>query len=290
MRIAHLTDLHFYTAPKPSDLMHIKRIMGTVNLFLLGRKKKFSLNVQKAAVQKLAEQKPDFLIITGDLTSQALDAEFRLAREVLDPLLQTVPAVVIGGNHDLYVQSEPTTAMRDNFGERLHESTPHLYSHENIAMLHVETCKPDLLSRGYVNPSHLDSAAELLQNAREQHDFIFLCTHYPVWNRRGEHYGPQTRAIQNGPMFAEWIKQQPVDALLHGHEHHGYRIDIQGKHNNIVSLNPGSSGYNHDMQRDRRAHFNIYTIEDGSLQNIERFRYNEQTFESEPNGAYATGR
>ena len=46
MKIAHLTDIHFQTDPAIGDLGYIKRLMGSTNLYLLGRKAKFGLEVQ----------------------------------------------------------------------------------------------------------------------------------------------------------------------------------------------------------------------------------------------------
>ena len=290
MRIAHLTDLHFYTAPKFSEMFHIKRIMGTVNLFLLNRKNKFSLEVQRAAIHEVRMQKPDWVIITGDLTSQALDGEFKLASEELGPLINEIPSVIIGGNHDLYVKPTLTKAMQEHLGEWMGEPEAHLHSHGDVCALHVETCKPDLLSRGVVKPETMEKAAKILAENKDKYKFTFLCVHYPVWNRRGENYGPWTRAIKNGEDFAEWIKSQPINAVIHGHEHHGYRIDINTETKQIISLNPGSSGYALDQKRDRRAHFNIYTVEEGRLAKVERFRFKDSKFEPEPEGAYKTGR
>ena len=45
-----------------------------------------------------------------------------------------------------------------------------------------------------------------------------------------------------------------------------------------------------DTKRDRRAHFNLYHVQEGKLESIERFRYTPDGFEAEPGGAYATKR
>ena len=85
MRVVHLTDLHVMMAPRPAELLG-KRLIGSANLYLLGRASKFSAEVQAAAVARARDLSPDLLIITGDLTAQALDAEFEAARALLDPL------------------------------------------------------------------------------------------------------------------------------------------------------------------------------------------------------------
>ena len=81
-----------------------------------------------------------------------------------------------------------------------------------------------------------------------------------------------------------------VDAVLHGHEHHGFRVDVPTGGGPVPILNPGSSGYAHLPNQDRTAHFNVYTVEDGSLTGVGRRRYDGDRFIPEPGGAYATGR
>jgi hypothetical protein len=289
MRILHLTDIHFYHPPRITELGHLKRLMGSTNLYLLGRKKKFSLQVQRAAIRTGISLKPDLTIITGDLTSMALDSEFALARRELDPLLQSAPAVVIPGNHDMYVEDGTPAAMVEHFSPWIGTGSPHLHEHGEVGALYIETCKPDLLSRGYVPPAELPKATDLLRGKEDL--FIFLCLHYPICNRQGMRYGPKQRAIRNPESIEGWLKgTKGIGAVLHGHEHHGYRTEVQTASGPQPSLNPGTSGYAHDRERDRRAHFNLYTVEDRRLSNVERFRYENDTFVPEPGGAYSTGR
>ena len=84
MKVVHLTDLHVQTAPRMSEMTG-KRLLGSMNLYVLGRKKKFSQAVQEAAVAAAVAEEPDVVVLTGDVTAQALDAEFDAARELLGP-------------------------------------------------------------------------------------------------------------------------------------------------------------------------------------------------------------
>ena len=71
--------------------------MGTTNLFVLGRKSKFDLVVQRALVQSVCDQAPDLVLITGDFTAQALDSEFKLAQRELQPILEQFPTRLVPG-------------------------------------------------------------------------------------------------------------------------------------------------------------------------------------------------
>lgn len=289
MRVAHLTDIHFQVAPSFSELMAIKRLMGSTNLYLLGRQKKFNSEVQKAAIQQLVNWKPDLVLITGDITAQALDSEFELARKELDPILSQFPTVLQAGNHDTYITQKPPPKMRELFGEWMLEDGAGFTQFDSVGVLCVESCRANLLSQGYVAPESLKKATQLLE--KQSADFVFFCMHYPILGRRGEVYGPSTRAIKNASIVLNWLKEtEGIHAYLHGHEHHGYRVELEIKTGKIPSINPGAGGYAVDPQRDRRAHVALYTVEGSSITHIERRRFMKGQFEEEPEGAFATGR
>ena len=238
-----------------------------------------------AAIAAVQEQKPDVLLITGDISAQALPAEFEQAYKTLKPLLTQQPSFLIPGNHDIYTSNKIPKAMRKYFDPWLPKENPYLFETDLIQALYIETCRVDWLSRGWVDPTVLPKAMKLLQNATPK--FRFLCIHYPILNRRGEPYGPSQRAIRNGDLLQKWLQDAPIDMILHGHEHHGYTVPIQTAKGLVPSSNPGSSGYQLDEKRKRRAHFNIYTLHDNNI-STERFAYHKGLFEPELGGAYQT--
>ena len=288
MRIAHLTDIHFYHPPKVSELTHLKRLMGTTNLFVLGRKSKFDITVQRALVQSVCEQEPDLVLITGDFTAQALESEFKLAHEELQPILDRFPTRLVPGNHDIYTNSEQNRqTMRTYFGSHMPQNLCRYDEFGDVGVLLFDTCQPDLLSRGLADESQFADATELLRTATAE--FVFMCIHYPLRGRRGEPYGPSTRALRNAEKLEQWLGQQSrIKAILHGHEHHGYKVELSTPTGPKIILNPGTSGYALDEGKRRRAHYNLYQVRDGRLQNIERFAYSSGGFKAEVPEAYAT--
>lgn len=292
MRVVHLTDLHVQVAPRASELVG-KRLLGSANLYLLGRQSKFSARVQASAVATARALAPDLLIITGDLTAQALDAEFEAARALLDPLLERTPAVIIPGNHDTYVSEDaPGARMRRWFGPWMGPEIPHLHHHGDVAVLTLETCRTSWLSSGYTPPEQIARAEALLKTLpAKNRPFIFLALHYPLRSRRGEPYGPWTRALSNAAAVEAMIAgTDRIDAVLHGHEHHGFRASLPGAAGPVAILNPGASGYALIPEQRRTAHLNIYTVERREILDLHRMRWDGERFEDEPGGAYATGR
>ncbi len=285
MRVVHLTDLHVQRPPAFGELWG-KRLIGSANLYLFGRHGHFSPESQEAAVAAALAAEPDVVVVTGDLTAQALDSEFVAARALLDPLLSQVPTVLLPGNHDTYVrEARPGARMRAVFGDWMGGGSPALHRFGDVAFLHIETCRSSLLSSGYCPPAQLRSAAGLLRTARDC--FVFLCQHYPLRDRRGDAYGPSTRALANAAQVEAWIREVGgIGAILHGHEHHGFQAALNG----IPILNPGASGYAFLPDHDRTAHLNIYEVDGDGIHSIERLRYDGTRFAPEPGGAYATGR
>lgn len=291
MKIVHLTDIHVQRPPQARELWG-KRLIGSMNLYVLGRHSKFTPTVQEAAVAAALAEAPDAVVITGDLTAQALPSEFAAARQLLDPILSRIPTVLIPGNHDTYVRERaPGALMRSVFGDWMGARSPHLHVIGEAGFLHVETCRAHVLSSGRTPPAELPEARALLA-AADPKLFVFLCLHYPLRGRRGAPYGPSQRALSNAAQVeAELLmKTDRIDAVIHGHEHHGYRTEVPTAAGPRPSLNPGSSGYAHLPAQHRTAHLNVYTIGDRQLTDLRRLRFDGTAFVEEPGGAYASGR
>ena len=156
-------------------------------------------------------------------------------------------------------------------------------------MLAVEACRAHPLSSGFTPQGELSQAQQCLQEAGDR--FVFLCIHYPILNRRGEAYGPKTRALSNAEDVTDFVaRESKISAILHGHEHHGFQTILNAGGRPITILNPGASGYAYLPDRNRTAHLNIYDVTKSGIQSIQRMRFNGSDFEPEPGGAYASGR
>ena len=115
VRIGHISDLHFTLRPSFSELLYLKRVFGFTNQ-LLFRRSSFILSFQRSLIRKILSLNLDALLISGDLTSMALESEFGLARKELEPLVEKCPVFVVPGNHDVYV-SGSLALMRQYFGD-----------------------------------------------------------------------------------------------------------------------------------------------------------------------------
>jgi 3',5'-cyclic AMP phosphodiesterase CpdA len=294
MRIAHITDIHVTRLPKLWQLTP-KRMLGAANLVIGGRRHHFSTKVQQALVDAVEALEPDAVICTGDLTQTSLPEEFIGARELLAPLFQKRRGVLIPGNHDTYTQAAwRGRHMEDHFGEFLGEGDWPRVHHlsEDLAVIGVDTCRAHVLSSGRVDPGELTRLDTLLGRGTLDGVGLIIAIHYPLRDRRGEPYGPPSRALSNAAALEKILARHAskIRAILHGHEHHGYRTTLGQGEDAIPILNPGSSGYAWLPKKRRTAHFNVYTFDASSLE-VERFAYcgEQQRFIAEEGGPYASG-
>ena len=100
MRFAHVTDIHVEVRPTLGELGN-KRLLGAINLYVLGRAHHFTQASQRGLVQAVLDASPDVVLCTGDLTATGTDAEFLAARELLAPITDRFPFFVISGNHEI---------------------------------------------------------------------------------------------------------------------------------------------------------------------------------------------
>jgi 3',5'-cyclic AMP phosphodiesterase CpdA len=287
MRVAHITDLHVEVMPRLGQLFS-KRAVGAVNLYLLGRSSHFTVRTVEALVDAVVRAEPALVVCTGDLTSTATPEEFERAAALLAPLTDRFPFLVIPGNHDVYTV-ESAGRFRKHFGAWSNDGVfPFVRSFEGVDFVAIDVSRPDVLSRGLTPAAQLAELDTLLAAGSAP---AVLLVHYPLRDRQGQPYGPFTRNLENAAALeAVLARHSRVVAVLHGHEHHGYRTVVPRAGTPILSLDPGASGYAYLPARRRTAHFNLYDIGPDGTFAVDRLAYDGTTFVPEPGGAYASGR
>lgn len=280
MRIAHLTDLHVERPPKLAELGN-KRLLGAVNLYLMGRSRHFSAASQAAAVEAVLRLAPDHVVCTGDFTATATEAEFRASNQLLEPLRAAFPFHGIPGNHDVYTAE--SVGRYVTMVDPAHEPV-RMVSLGPVALCLLDVCVPDWLSRGDADESLVRRLEAALGACAQP---VILALHYPLRARNGEAYGPSTRAIRHAAAIEAAIEAHPnVVAVLHGHEHHGFRTVVGARA--VPIYNPGASGYAYLPDKRRTAHFNVYEVDATGIVGVERYAFDGKAFVPEVGGAYAS--
>lgn len=178
VKIAHISDLH-------------KRRFGKYN---------------ERLCRKTAEEKPDLIIISGDLVSRT-ETDFTCLEKTLKSLCETAPVYMIFGNHE---QSLPDN-YKKSFLDAVFKTDAILLRNEthsieiNGRILNITGIEPEYTiykkDGGYRNLDVIDSA-EMVRLAGKKPD--------------GE-----TLLIAHNPLFAEVYSEWGADYVISGHVHGG---------------------------------------------------------------------
>ncbi|EME70799.1 phosphohydrolase [Paramagnetospirillum caucaseum] len=213
--VAHLSDLHF------------------------GRT---DARVVTALLHDLQHQRPDLVIVSGDLTQRARSHQFAEARAFLSHC--PAPALVVPGNHDLEPLYRPWKRMfrpRAKFHKHLpgHDSFP-AWRDETLVAIGLDSTRSLRWKSGALKGAHLDHLEATLDGApAEATRLVFL--HHPPSTASGGH--PYEALVEHG-----------VDAVLTGHVHHARVELINGVHGHSLVLVQASTACSTRLREDANGY------------------------------------
>ena len=184
LRIIHLSDIHIWHLDFRPHSLFGKRAIGMIGL-VAGRARKFRLERLLDVVARVRSLEPDHVLITGDLSTTALPAEFLQARHLLGDLLQDPSkATVIPGNHDRYTTaSHHRRSFETYFGDFSPEGPyPWLRRLDGeTAVLGLDPTRPHLTARGRLPHAQLERAKGLFNDATNLPSRLIVACHYPLF-------------------------------------------------------------------------------------------------------------
>jgi predicted MPP superfamily phosphohydrolase len=251
LTLVHLSDLHFTSN---RDLLREsinkrqlpgKRLLGGLN-YQLRRKNHFSQSSRMELFKRLSELDWDVLIITGDLTTLALDEEFAEARQFLEPLFSKGKVLITPGNHDRYVKND---LILDPFGkyfsdcwpfsqEKTDPSLTRFYEvNDQIVIVEFDMAihRPWFSSRGILRPD-LEKLKKQLANLDKNRMKIAI-GHYPAFIPPGEHEG-YFHSFPGKNRMKQFLLDQDFRLYLHGHIHKSWHFEPV-KERKLTSINSG---------------------------------------------------
>lgn len=163
--LAHISDLHF------------------------GRTDK---KVVEALLADLTRQRPDVVVVSGDLTQRARTYQFAEAREFLDRL--PAPALVVPGNHDLAPLYNPLGrlfAPRAKFERNLgpHADRP-IWRSDDLVIVGLDSTRHLRWKSGKLRSTHLDHVEEVLDGASPHACKVAFLHHPPATALSGHRSRP----------------------------------------------------------------------------------------------------
>jgi 3',5'-cyclic AMP phosphodiesterase CpdA len=224
MRIALIGDIHTYRLAVAPWRIFNKRFIGQVNLWF-NRRFRFRRELLPPVWSKVASIKPDQLLFSGDVCTCAIWEEFADVAKMIRPLTDSIPALMIPGNHDRYIPSATDDKlMEQHLGHIMPIDYPHLQRlNQRWHLLALDSCFPQpLYAEGEIGTEQLQACRRYLAQIENDQSIMVMC-HYPaVEIPHGLHEPPRhglrdLRPLQQ--LLAECRRFTGPTIYLHGHVH-----------------------------------------------------------------------
>jgi 3',5'-cyclic AMP phosphodiesterase CpdA len=234
LRLAHLTDLHTASLAGVPPLSLIgKRALGYLSWRRKRRYRHLGSTLEKTVDAMLAER-PDAVVITGDLIHIGLRSEMDQLRDFLKALSSQLPLLLVPGNHDLYHQ-DSLANLHQAWGDlplfgthRTNAAAPQWPTVLDIANVRIiGLCSaypaPLLRADGRLGETQLTALETLLASNPQRHCVIAL--HHPV----GRGLTSRRKALRDAERLQQLLISYKVGVVLHGHLHHNLEYYIGGR-------------------------------------------------------------
>ena len=220
MRIVLIGDIHLYRLWLAPWHLLSKRVLGQSNL-VFNRRKKFHHEFLPGLIQQAIDLSPDLVLLSGDVTTTALKAEFRDVDAALRPLTERFETVLVPGNHDRYTLTAARTRRIDTM---LSELVPGAFPHtrelnDNWRLLAMDAAVPRAINaRGRLGRAQLDAVKQYLDTLDASQGLVVLC-HYPCAVPSGVHEH-ESHALEERDALRDALGQCAARVVyLHGHIH-----------------------------------------------------------------------
>jgi 3',5'-cyclic AMP phosphodiesterase CpdA len=224
----------------------------------------------------------DHLVVTGDLTMSAEPREFERAAELLRPWAEAGRLTVVPGNHDLWTEDSVDT------GRFLRAIGP-----DGKGMRRPEPCYPQVVplgpevvlvaldsarwgedpytTAGKLGAEQLRSARELCREHQQEGKATLLAFHHHVLlppDRVPSDGAVARMPLADADQVIRLLAELPVAAVLHGHRHCAFRVDVPGAAGPVPILCAGSVSRASDVPV-RRARAYLYEVDAGGVRGVE---------------------
>jgi 3',5'-cyclic AMP phosphodiesterase CpdA len=242
VRIVHLSDIHVWRYEfNPLHLIN-KRALGMVDL-VTHRARKFRLERLRDVVQRVKALDADHVLITGDLTTTALPAEFQAARSALAELLvDSSKVTVIPGNHDRYTTgSMRFRAFEEWFGAFAPEG-PYPWFRwldAETAVLGLDPTRSHISATGKLPDDQLARARALLADPSTRLRRLIVACHYPVDAPPAYANELAKKRLKNADEVRAWLAGIGRHIYCCGHVHAAWAFRPKGLPDQLC-LNAGA--------------------------------------------------
>jgi 3',5'-cyclic AMP phosphodiesterase CpdA len=284
MLIAHVSDLHLVAlrGAVPFRLLN-KRITGYLNL-VFNRSHALKEEIARKVLSHIRGQKIDHVVITGDIANLALEAEFNLARGVLDDVLGLHPSsvTIVPGNHDLYTRGSGKAArfatflrpyllsdMPDLVSSHPGGSFPVVKLRGPAAIIGLATAvpRPPLVSSGWLGPAQLAALDRILDSPEVRSRTPVIALHHPLLNPPSR-LKARLEGLDDSADLVSRLSHLARGLVVHGHLHRRVWRTLRTDSGQLEVVGATSASLAHSNP-ERTAGYNLYEIgDDGRVAGI----------------------
>ena len=275
LTIAHLSDVHLGPirgfTPR---YWNLKRLTGYWN-WRRTRRNLYQRSVLDRLVADMAGQRPDHIVVTGDLANIGLPQELAHALGWLEGLGPPDRVTVIPGNHDIYarLRADPGTRRWAPYMSSNAGGTPYLAATpfgspppfpfvrrlDGLILIGLNSAvpTPPLIASGRAGSAQLLRLAQVLEGGHAAGLFRLLLIHHPPLPGQAA----ATRGLKDAAALQALLHDKGAELVIHGHNHRNSLVlqpTLAGASIPIVGVPSASLGrrYRHEPL----ARYNLYLI------------------------------
>jgi 3',5'-cyclic AMP phosphodiesterase CpdA len=260
-RLIHLSDLHFGA--------HEPRLVNAV-------------------AERIDEEKPDLVVISGDFTQRARTEQFKEACDFLDRLREAGHDVLaVPGNHDvpLYDVFRRFLSPLTRYKRYIDDTLCPVHELAGVTVVGINTARSLTFSDGRINEEQMKFIRETFRRT-DANALRVLVTHHPLFSLPVGETGEVKRAVGRNELALDAAAESGVDMLLAGHHHtastHSAR-DLVTRAGPALVVQAGTA--TSVRLRDEEQSFNRIDI-DGDSVTLTLQRWKDEKFESETEQRY----
>lgn len=260
-RLIHLSDLHF----------------GAHDLRLVD-----------AVAERVDEEKPDLVVISGDFTQRARTEQFKDACEFLDRLREAGHDVLaVPGNHDvpLYDVFRRFLSPLTRYKRYIDDTLCPVHELAGVTVVGINTARSLTFSDGRINEEQMKFIRETFGRS-DASALRVLVTHHPLFALPVGETGELKRAVGRNELALDAAAESGVDMLLAGHHHtastHSAR-DLVTRAGPALVVQAGTA--TSVRLRDEEQSFNRIDIQGDSV-TLTLQRWKDEKFESDTEQRY----
>ncbi len=280
--LAHVSDwLTTTLLGAPARALATKRFWGWQS-WHRGRRKHHLPEVLACILDDVRQQRPDHVVVTGDLTNIALEQEFREAAQMLRQLGEPGWVTVVPGNHDAYVAVAtehgwdlwaPYLCSDGNQSGRApaRDDYPTLRLRAEVALIGLCSALPTPLFRasGELGAGQLERLERMLVEQRGRVRVVAL--HHPPTDREL----PRRRRLRDWPALQRVLQRAGAELIVHGHRHRRWLGGVPGP-DGAIPVAGVRSASDVGIREGRRAQYHLYRFEPGEPVRLEVRAYDRE--------------